>query len=108
MKQSTDKKKLHWLSRCRIEDCNEDSYRCPECKHKAHISVHSIHNERGLGKASFQHSHFVEEQDGGRNIYCQTKFTEFTDGFNMMPQLTAEGKNELKEKFKQRFKRFKL
>ncbi|HTH21920.1 MAG TPA: hypothetical protein VL854_06850 [Nitrososphaeraceae archaeon] len=71
-KQSTDKKQLHWLSRCRIDTCHEIRVKCPECKKMGHVSPHIMTNTENQVLISIQHSHFVEEQDGGRNIYCET------------------------------------
>jgi len=79
MKQSTDPKDHAWLARCRYYHCNSEKIKCPVCKKPGHITTHVIdYNKKGeiITAISIQHSHFLENVDAGRNMYCETEYLE--------------------------------
>lgn len=101
MKQPTNKRNIHWLARCRIDSCDEERVKCPVCKKYGHVTTHILTKIFGRVRISIQHAHFVEEQDGGRNIYCETDIYEDV-GYSERVQnwrLTKEGEKRLRSKY---------
>jgi hypothetical protein len=103
MKQSTDKKKNTWLARCREPDCDEIRVKCPICKHGGHISPHRVTSDPNNPEVqiSIQHSHFVENQDAGRNMYCDTGDLVAINENDIIPswKLNAAGRRRLIDNF---------
>ena len=78
MKQSTNPKDHAWLARCRYDTCENEKVKCPICKKPGHITTHVIDYKNGeiIAAVSIQHSHFLENVDAGRNMYCETEYLE--------------------------------
>lgn len=106
MKQTTVKSAMHWLSRCRIDTCEEERVKCPVCKKYGHVTTHILNPDNAdkfQTVISIQHSHFVEEQDAGRNIFCDTKIILDVPSNQRVPRwgLNLAYKNFLKRKYSQ-------
>lgn len=101
MKQSLLRDELTWLARCRIDNCNEQRVKCPSCKKYGHVAIHKKEGKLFCARISIQHSHFVEEQDAGRNIFCYPGDMEELDGAEIKKSwsLRAETIQYLKAKY---------
>lgn len=81
MKQTTVYDKNTWLPRCRDKDCEEETVKCPSCRHNGHVVTHVMNGDRlNTVEICIQHSHFLENEDAGRNMYCTTKHRYFAKG----------------------------
>lgn len=78
MRQTTDPKKHAWLARCRYDTCQAEKRKCPVCKKPGHITTNVVDykNSQVIVAISIQHSHFLENVDAGRNMFCETEFEE--------------------------------
>jgi hypothetical protein len=101
MKQTTDKKKSVWLARCRVENCEEERVKCPKCKHAGHVVTHVDTRHKGRVYISIQHSHYVENEDGGRNMYCHLNRVAYALQSERKEswRLTKEGADRIKDEF---------
>jgi hypothetical protein len=99
MKQPTIPSKVNWLARCRIDKCNKKRIKCPICKHYGHVVVHLVNGD--IAKEVFQHSHFVEDQDGGRNIFHYTERWVIAQPRDIITKksLTVEARKRIEDKF---------
>jgi hypothetical protein len=68
------KAEADWLGRCRYGWCLQKKRKCTVCGHPGHLVVHKFDADSGQkqGEIVFQHSHFLENQDAGRNMFCKT------------------------------------
>lgn len=107
MKQSLLRDKLTWLARCRIEDCDEVRVKCPRCKKYGHVAIHKKEGKEYRAQISIQHSHFVEEQDAGRNIFCYPSEIRILTEYQIKKawQLRKETIKRLKDEFSRRWKK---
>jgi hypothetical protein len=109
MKQSTEYQKNTWLARCRYGDCNEDTVECPVCKKPGHVTTH-IMNENGKGdpiaRVSILHSHFLENVDAGRNMYCETKHVAMISDLDLkkVVRLKPDAKRRIIKEYARRLK----
>jgi hypothetical protein len=97
MKQPTESHKNTWLARCRYSDCNAVKVKCPVCKKPGHVTTHVENRDKPLVTVAIQHSHFLENVDAGRNMYCETNI--FPDipkgGLKTVFRLTPEVKRKI-------------
>jgi len=77
-RQTTEYSQNTWLARCRYGQCEDVKVRCPVCKHPGHVTTHVIpsNGKQYQVQISIQHSHFLENIDAGRNMFCDTEFIE--------------------------------
>jgi hypothetical protein len=79
MRQTTNPKDHAWLARCRYNTCEAEKRKCPVCKKPGHVTTHVVDynkNSEIITAISIQHSHFLENVDAGRNMYCETEYLE--------------------------------
>jgi predicted urease superfamily metal-dependent hydrolase len=78
LRQTTNPKEHAWLARCRYDSCEAAKRKCPVCKKPGHITTHVIDYKNGeiITAICFQHAHFLENVDAGRNMFCETEYLE--------------------------------
>jgi hypothetical protein len=107
MKQSTIYDKNIWLARCRLEDCQEQKVKCPVCKHPGHVVTHIVNGKAELlVEICITHSHFVENEDAGRNMYCNTQFVYFARKHEIVDRwgLKAESRRRIIDMYAERIR----
>jgi len=107
MRQSTDPKDHAWLARCRYDHCDSEKIKCPVCKKPGHVTIH-VTGKNKYGQVivtiTTLHAHFLEDIDAGRNMYCETEYSEFISPIeaarlNISYSVTAQEKKSLIKKY---------
>ena len=109
MKQAETR--IDWLARCRIDNCSEQRVKCPVCKKYGHVVAHAIqpnkHSNLHYAQVAIQHSHFVEQQDAGRNIFCYPQYKEplTVRETEVSIRISKKGRDRIKDKYSEKWKR---
>jgi hypothetical protein len=107
LRQSTEPRKNTWLARCRYDDCDEEKVICPVCKKPGHVTTHMVNNSKPYVQICILHSHFLENIDAGRNMFCETGMTALVThkGIKTVVRLLPQAKRQLINEFVKRFKK---
>ena len=105
-RQTTEYNQNVWLARCRHATCNEIKIKCPVCKRPGHVTTHVMpaNGKQHPVQITIQHSHFLENVDAGRNMFCETGLMENVNNIIPTWRLDPLEKRHLIDEYAERLK----